>query len=1330
MPPAVALPWLVAAAWLWRRREPPPRERAVLLTTVAIVAAATLATSWAAGPRALAAADEVEELRRVAADAWRELEDLAGGAALAMGELSLNEAGQSAAIGKLGSMLAAAGRSEDVGLLLFDPDGVPFAWAGRGLVLEPPSQAIPRQGRWSRSGFGVMSWGVAVPIGGDDRPWRVVAARSDRTDELPFGSKALRSSFGRWGFPGHGQSVPEDSLQVELSDTPVLVTEAAGADGDGGGSRPRWVWLLAGAGLLGAAGSRTVTRALQDPMVSRWPAEWMVGGLVCISMASGVRPLIAAALLGGALLGAVGLRFGGWVRSPAGAFGGGAVSVMAVTGVATWLQRELGLVDLAVPFWGGADGTSLRGAMVLAVGGSLALTGSWRRSARPVWLAGPVAALLLLISAAAVDRPEIGLPCLAASAGAIAVWVGTGQARRRIAGPSIFVVLVVTTGAVGWEAAHQRAVRNDVTNRLLPAAMGPSADEVREHSRTVNRYFDGLDLADLVVVPPSGLLADDLAFVVWSRSPLASVGVPSAVVVAREGKEPLTFSFGLPLTREGQLDIEPARWEALDLAPWRTSVRGGVAHLVSEGHVEGTLRYWFLPLPGADFGMATETDITAALLRGAPSPSTGAGTLGHGIRLARWERDGTPVVRAWSRDSSPPVSGPSRRARLVDTPEGRAWAFGAESAEGTTILYVPVLGPLEALGRAGLHSLASLIVVLCLAAAALLLAIPREPVRRRIGAGIRSYSNQLLLVYGLLLGVPLLLLNVVFLRSVEQRLFREQVTQGEAALASARQVVGERLLDLEPGFGLETALDDRQLRWISRVVHHEVNLYWGSILNASSKRELFEAGLLPGRIPGEIFGPLALEGAGLAERTVHAAGTPYLELYAPLYVPGVERGRPRLFLSVPLLAQQEEVEAEVSLMRRRALLASTVLLLAAVVAGNRLSNKFARPLQDLVEGTKRIAAGATTLDLSPAETELRELVEAVDSMAGRIAEGRMRLVREKQVVERIIEHVTAGIVSLDGAGRVVMANRVAQEMLGVRLGSELLSTLAARGDLDPVVEFLAPGLKTARETTVRLAAGVDGTTEVELRLVWVPVPGEGEPSALLVAEDATEVLRSQRLEAWAEMARMIAHEVKNPLTPIRLSPDHMIEVLRRDPAGFDKVFERCTKNILMQVDELQEIVEEFSTYSRIPELTATEGNLVKAMQALAASYESASMAGVELHFETSCERLDVSFDARLLRRAVRNLLENALRAAGDGGEVVLQVEASEGRARIVVSDDGPGVSNEDLPRIFDPYFSTHDSGTGLGLPIARRVAEGHGGSIHARNREGGGLDVVITIPLS
>jgi two-component system nitrogen regulation sensor histidine kinase NtrY len=191
----------------------------------------------------------------------------------------------------------------------------------------------------------------------------------------------------------------------------------------------------------------------------------------------------------------------------------------------------------------------------------------------------------------------------------------------------------------------------------------------------------------------------------------------------------------------------------------------------------------------------------------------------------------------------------------------------------------------------------------------------------------------------------------------------------------------------------------------------------------------------------------------------------------------------------------------------------------------------------------------------------------------------------------------------------------------------------------------------------------------------------------------------------------------------------MQQVYASDPARFGEVFERCTRNILGQVEELREIASEFSTYSRVPNMDLRPGDVVALARSVTAAYQAAPPPGVDIRFESRTASAPARIDERLLTRALRNLLENAVRASRNEGVVAVRVTADNGTIGIDVSDRGPGVRAEDMSRIFEPYFSTYDTGTGLGLPIARRIVEVHGGTISAANRPEGGLAVHIALPL-
>jgi nitrogen-specific signal transduction histidine kinase len=986
-----------------------------------------------------------------------------------------------------------------------------------------------------------------------------------------------------------------------------------------------------------------------------------------------------------------------------------------------------------------------------------------------IWLATG----LLLAGAALSEATWAAVPLLAGGGACAARFA---DRRRRGQGTVLAAMMVVAAlaGAAVWETAYRARLATYDPTELLARLAPPSPREVAALEREVGAHFAHLDLDALVARSPAGLDGKDLAYSLWLTSPLARPNALSAVAV-RSGNELVSsFSFGMPLTREGEGDGE--RLQALRLPGWEP-IAGGAPVRLADGR-PAVVRYWLMPRPGFRLQDRRRlVRIEVGLLRGNSTPALVEELAAPGLFALYTAPDGRAALSPWA--ERPPLSARLRGARVatteVDTPSGRARAYvrplftgpaapaaaspavAASPAAATAspaagaanpavsaweVIYLPDESPLAAIERAANWAVGLLLALACAAPVAALLALPRSAFRDLLRRTVRSYSRRLLIVYTALLLLPLAALNALLVRSVELDNVRRQATAGQNALAAAERLLGDEIRAEPIGYAFDPATFDPKLTSIAELVRRPVNLYGRSRLSASSEHELFTAGLLPTRLPGPVYSSLALRDRNLYSLTNRVAEVEYLELYAPLRLPGDDpAAEPRLFVSLPLLAQQEEGQRQLTHLRRHAILVTAALFALLAAVGTRLAQNFTRPITQLVEGTRRIAAGARSLDLAPTELELAALVAAVDDMARRIAEGREGLLREKQVVERVVQNIASGVVSLDRERRVLMHNRVAAELLGVAVGQSLERLVARSERLAPVAAFLRSAGGEMARATVRLGGtaavplGGAAPGEREWSLVWVPLPGQGEPFALLVVEDVTEELRGQRLLAWAAMARMIAHEIKNPLTPIRLSAEHMREVYQRDPKHFAGVFERCTANILTQVEELRSIASEFSTYSAIPRIDPRPGDLTGAVAGLVEGYRTAPPRGVRVELETPSGAIEARFDAKLLLRAVRNLIENALRASAGGGRVVVRVERAAGgsgaaspSARIAVLDSGPGVPPELLPRIFDPYFSTHDTGTGLGLPIARRIAEEHGGEIAARNRPEGGLEAVITVP--
>jgi two-component system nitrogen regulation sensor histidine kinase NtrY len=306
------------------------------------------------------------------------------------------------------------------------------------------------------------------------------------------------------------------------------------------------------------------------------------------------------------------------------------------------------------------------------------------------------------------------------------------------------------------------------------------------------------------------------------------------------------------------------------------------------------------------------------------------------------------------------------------------------------------------------------------------------------------------------------------------------------------------------------------------------------------------------------------------------------------------------------------------------------------------------------------------------------------------------------------------VVVLDGQRRVGAMNAMARRLFG-----EAFPTFPG------VRDFLTEHRPRHVESS-EIAVAIDDN-ERTLRVSIVPLPDSDEE--MLIAEDVTEILRSNRLEAWGEMARQVAHEIKNPLTPIQLTAEHLRAMAEGGDPRLPEVVLTAVDNILRQVVTLRETSKEFSDYASTRQVNRKPIDLNKLLHDLASGYSQSRERGIDFEAEIG-PSTPGSFtgDERLLRGAVANLIENAFQAA-PGGRVRLGSEQVDSKVVISVEDSGPGVAADVLPKIFDPYFSTKSTGTGLGLAIARKAIEEHGGRIHAENVSPG-LRVVIELPLT
>jgi PAS domain S-box-containing protein len=362
----------------------------------------------------------------------------------------------------------------------------------------------------------------------------------------------------------------------------------------------------------------------------------------------------------------------------------------------------------------------------------------------------------------------------------------------------------------------------------------------------------------------------------------------------------------------------------------------------------------------------------------------------------------------------------------------------------------------------------------------------------------------------------------------------------------------------------------------------------------------------------------------------------------------------------------------------------------------------------------------------------RNLESMVEARTAELRASQASLLGLKNHLATVIANVGTGVLSLDQEGRIETFNERAGEILGLspesargrRLEAALGGTACA--GLVEAVAVVRDGRQESNEAQVVCALPQGRRT---LSLVVSALLGEGRRplGTVVVVEDLTQILASQRLEAWKEAVERVIHEIKNPLTPVALAAETLKTAWASDQARFASVFPSAIDMILGAVRDLKELIGQFSRFSRLPAMRPERLDPNALVLEVLAPYTETPPERVRVKVELAPDAPEVAADADQLKRVLLNVINNALEAMGEkGGALRLQTLHAEGGLTIRIEDDGPGV--EDVERIFEPHYTTKVKGTGLGLAIARQIVEEHGGTIRAASRPAQGTCVSIQLP--
>jgi signal transduction histidine kinase/HAMP domain-containing protein len=592
-----------------------------------------------------------------------------------------------------------------------------------------------------------------------------------------------------------------------------------------------------------------------------------------------------------------------------------------------------------------------------------------------------------------------------------------------------------------------------------------------------------------------------------------------------------------------------------------------------------------------------------------------------------------------------------------------------------------------------------------------------------------NFFQKLLIAFVVFSMVPIVSFSLVMRNYAWEKKIEEVTSRALDSFSVATKVVGDYLFYRaeEQEVSRQQLFSNELLEWISQVIQQDVTFYYNNYLLASSNRELYSAGLLPEQMPGKTYVDLFLKGQKYSISEASIGSFRFLNVSGRIYT-----GRYREeVMTIPFLIDERSVQEELAELREYMMLVGAGLVLLAVLLGYLLANRFSQPVEVLIKGTGEMSRGNLQYRIQEKyRDEFRQLVSSFNAMAASLADQQTALERRRAYIENILNNITTAVVSMDSTISVATYNPAAVSLF--RMPTPYTGTLEGlipdspewAGVANAIRQFILNREKfSLREVSVRHAQ-----QEMFLRMVYVPLFSDGRwNGAVLLVEDITEIIRSNRLSAWAEMARRVAHEVKNPLTPIQLSIEHLVRVYYDHSENFSEVLRECSDAILKQVKTLRRLVSDFSQYGRPAVLNRKEVDLESFLKELISHYRFPEGIGVEAQIENDLPVVKIDEDK--IRGALMNIIENGLQAMNGSGKIVLRADRNEDSlVRIQIQDTGRGVPQEILPRLFEPYFSTKSGGTGLGLAIARKNIEDHGGKIAVESTEGKGTTVTILLP--
>ncbi len=432
------------------------------------------------------------------------------------------------------------------------------------------------------------------------------------------------------------------------------------------------------------------------------------------------------------------------------------------------------------------------------------------------------------------------------------------------------------------------------------------------------------------------------------------------------------------------------------------------------------------------------------------------------------------------------------------------------------------------------------------------------------------------------------------------------------------------------------------------------------------------------------------------------------------------------------------------------LIITLLIVFLSVWIGRYIAKGITVPISKLAEGTHAVASGNLDYKIEVTSSdEIGLLVRAFNRMTEDLKTGKgeieranlelrgknIELEQRRRYIEFVLENVTAGVLSIDKGGRIISINKVAADMLGTHEGKALGQYYhkVLKPEKSEIIKDMITELSRRESDVLEKQIKLNVMDKVMTILVnFNSLRDEMGNNIGIVAvfDDLTHLLKTQRMFAWKEVARRIAHEIKNPLTPIQLSAQRLRKKYMDKIPGDPGVFDDCTSTIIRQVDELKILVNEFSSFARMPAANPSSNNLNEIITETVAFYQAGNKhLDIASSIDPSIPILNI--DREQIKRAVINLVDNAIAAIDEDGSIRVNtfLDHEKMLARLEIVDTGPGIPPEDKLKLFEPYFSTKKAGTGLGLAIVSNIISDHNGYVRVKDNQPTGTRFTIELPI-